>query len=134
MIKSARPLAAALAFLLALSAPLAPQEAAFPVPGPGPISRRPWPPRSSTIKGRVGVYIKHVESGETVGLRDGERFQLASVFKIPVLMTLHKQIRLGRISLDDRIMFEERMKTYGSGLMGVHEAGARPSRSRTSSS
>ncbi len=123
MIKSARPLAAALVFLLALSAPLAPQEAAFPVPGTRADLEKALAAQVSTIKGRVGVYIKHVESGETVGLRDGERFQLASVFKIPVLMTLHKQIHLGRISLDDRILFEERMKTYGSGLMGSMKPG-----------
>jgi beta-lactamase class A len=70
-----------------------------------------------SIRGTVGVYIKHVESGESLGYNENKRFQLASVFKIPVLIALHREISLGRISLDDRILFTERMKTYGSGLM-----------------
>jgi len=69
------------------------------------------------IRGTTGVYIKHVESGESLGFDENRRFQLASVFKIPVLLTLYRQIHLGKISLDDRINFEERMKALGSGLM-----------------
>jgi beta-lactamase class A len=76
-----------------------------------------------SIKGVVGVYMKHVESGEAVGFNENKRFQLASVFKIPVLVTLHEQISLGRISLDDRVPFLERMKTYGSGLMASMKPG-----------
>jgi len=75
------------------------------------------------IKGRVGVYVKHVESGETLGIMENELFQLASVFKIPVLFTLYRQISLGRLSLDDRVMFAESMKTYGSGLLAAMKPG-----------
>ncbi len=72
---------------------------------------------AASIKGVVGVYMKHVESGEAVGLNENRRFQLASVFKIPVLVTLYKQIHEGKISLDDRINFQQKMITLGSGLM-----------------
>jgi beta-lactamase class A len=111
------------ALVLALAASSVAQPGPFPVPKTRPDLEKTLAGQAARIKGRLGVYIKHVESGETVGLRDGERFQLASVFKIPILMTLHKQIRLGHVSLDDRIMFEERMKTYGSGLMGEMKPG-----------
>lgn len=69
------------------------------------------------IDGIMGIYIKHVESGESLGLNEDEKFQLASVFKIPVLLTLFKQISLGKISLDDRITLETKAKTFGSGLL-----------------
>jgi beta-lactamase class A len=78
---------------------------------------------AASIKGVVGVYMKHVESGEAVGLNENRRFQLASVFKIPVLVTLFRQIHLGKVSLDDRINFEQKMKTFGSGLMGSMKPG-----------
>jgi beta-lactamase class A len=123
MIKTTRSLTAVMALLLALAGAAASQETSFPVPRSRADLEKALAGQASKIKGRLGVYIRHVESGETVGLRDGERFQLASVFKIPILMTLHKEIHLGRISLDDRIMFEERMKTYGSGLMGSMKPG-----------
>jgi beta-lactamase class A len=76
-----------------------------------------------SIKGTTGVYIKHVESGESLGINESRRFQLASVFKIPVLLTLFKQIHLGKISLDDRIMLETKNKTYGSGLLTFMKPG-----------
>lgn len=123
MIKTARLSAILLILLASFSGVLAAQDAAFPVPKSRADLERALAGQASKIKGRLGVYVKHVESGEAVGLRDGERFQLASVFKIPILMTLHKEIHLGRISLDDRILFEERMKTYGSGLMGSMKPG-----------
>lgn len=78
---------------------------------------------ADSIKGVTGVYMKHVESGEAVGLNENRRFQLASVFKIPVLVTLFKQIHQGKVSLDDRINFEQNMKTFGSGLMGSMKPG-----------
>ena len=116
-----------LAAVLAAGAAASPAVASQPGPFPAPRTRaeleRVLGAEAAKIKGRIGVYLKHVESGETLGIREAERFHLASVFKIPVLMTLHKQITLGRISLDDRIMFEERMKTYGSGLMGSMKPG-----------
>ena len=75
------------------------------------------------INGTMGVYIKHVESGESLGINENKRFQLASVFKIPVLLTLFKQISLDKISLDDRLMLETRDKTYGSGLLTYMKPG-----------
>jgi beta-lactamase class A len=122
------PRAAAAVLALALAAgPAGGVLAAQPGPFPAVKTRadleRVLGAEAAKVRGRLGVYVRHVESGETFGLRQAERFQLASVFKIPVLMTLHKEIALGHVSLDDRIMFEERMKTFGSGLMGDMKPG-----------
>src|SRR5512135_1066127 len=78
---------------------------------------------AASVKGILGVWIRHVESGQTVGFNESRRFQLASVFKIPVLLTLFKGIDEGRFSLDDRIVLETRMKTYGSGLLADMKPG-----------
>jgi beta-lactamase class A len=118
MTKLTRLAAAGFVLLFAAgSARLAAQDFTFPAPRTRADLEQALRAQAAKVNGRMGIFIKHVESGESIGLRDGERFQLASVFKIPVLMTLHKQIHLGIVSLDDRIPFAERMKTYGSGLM-----------------
>lgn len=75
------------------------------------------------INGDVGVYILHVDTGEEVTINADKQYQLASVFKIPVLVTLFKRIDEGYFSLDDRIVLSERMKTYGSGLLAAMKAG-----------
>jgi beta-lactamase class A len=119
-----RVAAAGIFLLLAAGlAGLAAQDFNFPVPKTRADLEKTLRAGAATVKGRMGIFVKHVESGESVGVGEGERFQLASVFKIPVLMTLHKQVHLGRISLDDRIPFAERMKTYGSGLMVAMKPG-----------
>lgn len=105
------------------SLPLSAQQFSFQTPRSRADLERILKTQAGEVRGRIGVLVKHVESGETFGLREDERFQLASVFKIPVLLTLYKQISLGRISLDDRINFEERMKTFGSGLMASMKPG-----------
>src|SRR5512140_2434107 len=121
--RSRRPAAALVMLLLGALGGLLAQDMSFPVPRTRAELEQALRAQAAKVNGRIGVFVKHVESGETVGLGEGERFQLASVFKIPVLMTLHKEIHLGRISLDDRILFEERMKTYGSGLMTAMKPG-----------
>lgn len=124
MTRRKRLVAAGFALLLAAGASgLSAQDFAWPVPKTRPDLEQALRAQAAKVNGRLGIFVKHVESGESIGLRENERFQLASVFKIPVLMTLHKLITLGHISLDDRILFEERMKTYGSGLMTAMKPG-----------
>ncbi|MCK7477955.1 MAG: class A beta-lactamase-related serine hydrolase [Candidatus Moduliflexus flocculans] len=109
---------------MALAAlPLSSRELAFQVPRSRADLEKALRTGAGDVHGRLGILVKHVESGEAFGLREDERFQLASVFKIPVLLTLHKQIALGRLSLDDRVNFTERMKTFGSGLMSSMKPG-----------
>src|SRR5512135_731671 len=124
MIPRTRLIAAGFVLLAAAGfAGLAAQDFTFAAPKTRADLEQALKAQSAKVKGRMGIFIKHVESGESIGLREGERFQLASVFKVPLLMTVHKQVHLGRISLDDRILFTERMKTYGSGLMPSMKAG-----------
>ena len=98
-------------------------EMKFPVPKTRAELSEILKAQITQVSGRTGIFIKHVESGEMLGINENERFQLASVFKIPVLLTLYKQIHLGKISLDDRIMFKEKMKTIGGGLMVAMKPG-----------
>lgn len=77
----------------------------------------------SGVNADFGVYILHVESGEELAINGDRQYDLASVFKIPVLLTLYKLIDDGYYSLDDRIVLTEQMKTYGSGLLPAMKAG-----------
>lgn len=75
------------------------------------------------VPGRTGVYLLHVESGREVMVNGDVQFQLASVCKVPLLVTLYKQIDEGKYSLDDRVVLTQAMKTYGSGLLTVMRPG-----------
>jgi len=56
-----------------------------------------------TSGGELGVSATVVESGRTVGWRDGEPFPMASTFKLTVALAVLARVDSGRISLDDSV-------------------------------
>src|SRR5665647_2145254 len=59
---------------------LAAQDMSFPVPRTRAELEQALHAQAAKVKGRIGVFIKHVESGETVGLGEGDRFQLCLLY------------------------------------------------------
>ncbi|HLA11916.1 MAG TPA: serine hydrolase [Pyrinomonadaceae bacterium] len=76
--------------------------------------------------GNWGVSVKHVERNEVAGINSDQRFQMASVFKIPVLVELFYQVSEGRISLDERIEWATPERYFGSGVLVSLTPGLRP--------
>ncbi|MFJ7919373.1 serine hydrolase [Lysinibacillus fusiformis] len=66
--------------------------------------------------GIFGVYVKHLESGETAAINENRLFQAASVFKIPILATLYRDVQMGKVELKERIRLEEEDLVNGSGI------------------
>ena len=74
--------------------------------------------------GVFGVAALHVETGEEAGHLDDELFQLASAFKIPILVTLMREVEEGRVALDQRIASQKENRVPGSGILQELDAGA----------
>jgi beta-lactamase class A len=74
--------------------------------------------------GEFGVAVTHLETGETAAYQEDQLFQMASVFKIPIIVTLMRDVDAGRIRLDQRVTlrFEERVP--GSGVLQELDSGA----------
>jgi len=51
----------------------------------------------------VGVAAVHVESGRRLSVRGGERFQMASVFKVPVAIAVLGAVEKGILGLDEEV-------------------------------
>jgi len=71
----------------------------------------------------MGVYIRAVTTGEEIALNADRPFQMASVFKIPILAELLSQAHARQRSLDDRIILTNEMKVPGSGVLKELSAG-----------
>ena len=71
-------------------------------------------------RGRVGVAIEHLESGARVAVNDAERFPLASVYKLPILVELWAQAQAGRLALTDRVELRPQDRHIGSGDISVY--------------
>lgn len=89
----------------------------FPTP-PTPASPTP-PPRvehkrdaelekkfaeiATDAKGRVGVAAVVLETGEAAFLNEQGQYPMQSVYKLPISMAVMEQVRLGKLSLDEKI-------------------------------
>ena len=81
---------------------------------------------SSDFPGKAGIYVKHLTTGETAGVRDGEVFNSASVIKLPVLVLAFQMADKGTINLDERITIKKEDIRGGSGIFRYHDIGLQP--------
>ena len=81
---------------------------------------------SSEFPGKAGIWVKHLTTGETAGVRDGEMFNSASVIKIPVLVLAFQMADKGAIDLGERITIRKEDIRGGSGIFRYHDAGLQP--------
>ena len=65
----------------------------------------------------LGVSVKHLGTGEEASYNGDEVFPTASVFKIPVIIELYRQVEAGKLSLDDRVVLKDLEKVPGSGIL-----------------
>jgi beta-lactamase class A len=76
--------------------------------------------------GQIGVYVKHLGTGEEAMVRPDSAFNSASVIKIPVLVLALQQAERGGLSLDERVEIRVDDLRPGSGIFQHHDLGLRP--------
>ena len=81
---------------------------------------------SGEFPGKAGIWVKHLATGETAGVREGETFNSASVIKIPVLVLAFQMADKGALTLDERITIGKEDIRGGSGIFRYHDAGLQP--------
>ena len=83
--------------------------------------------RSTTeFPGKAGIWVKHLKTGETAGVRDAELFNSASVIKIPVMALAFQMADKGLLKLDERVSISKADIRGGSGIFRYHDEGLQP--------
>jgi len=72
---------------------------------------------SKEVKGQMGLYLKHVESGKQISIDGDKIFPLGSVFKIPLMVEVFRQADNGLLSMDEKLTLEVRNYCIGSGIL-----------------
>lgn len=75
-------------------------------------------------QGEFGVAVTQLESGETAGHQADQLFQMASVFKIPIIVTLMRDVDAGKLRLDQRVTLRYEERVPGSGVLQELDSGA----------
>jgi beta-lactamase class A len=81
---------------------------------------------AADFPGKAGIWVKHLTTGETAGVRDTEIFNSASVIKIPVLVQAFQMAERGEIKLDERVTIRKEDIRGGSGMFRHHDTGLQP--------
>lgn len=67
--------------------------------------------------GSFGVAVRHLQTGEKASINPTQLYQMASSFKVPILVTLLRDVGEGKLSLDDQIEIGEEDYVPGSGVL-----------------
>ncbi len=78
----------------------------------------------STSLGKLGVYVKRLDSGQTFGHHADEPFYLSSSVKVPVAITVLRQVDSGKLTLQTQVVLKDTDKIDGSGDVVWDKAGS----------
>ena len=74
--------------------------------------------------GTYGVVVLDPSSGERVGIDADQRFDAASLGKLPILMKLYRAAASGEVDLDDKISMQPSdVQAYGTGVLYTYPIG-----------
>lgn len=79
-----------------------------------------------SFPGKVGVFARHVESGQQVAYNGDDPFPMASTYKIAIMVEVFREGDAGRLSLDERVAMKDTDHRLGSGLPTWMKPGLNP--------
>ena len=68
--------------------------------------------------GDVGIYVRHLPSGQSVALRADELFPTASMVKVPILAALLERLERGELGYHDKLTYTKDRLYAGEDLLG----------------
>src|ERR1041384_2778709 len=71
----------------------------------------------SSFKGKVSLFAKNLDTGETYALNADERVRTASTIKIAVMIEAFARVTEGKIKWTDEVVLTKEKKVSGSGIL-----------------
>lgn len=69
------------------------------------------------FKGDVGVYVRHLKTGQTAAIQPDTLFPTASMVKVPILCALFDKIEKGELRYNQQLIYRDSLK-YDDGVTG----------------
>ena len=74
-------------------------------------------PIIASFKGKVSLFAKNLDTGETYGLNPDERVRTASTIKIAVMIEAFARVAEGKAKWTDEVVLTKEKKVSGSGIL-----------------
>ena len=78
---------------------------------------------AASHRGRVALYAKNLTTGETVSLDSARPVQTASVIKLPLMLQVFEQVKLGKLKLTTPLVLTKENQVPGSGVLTLMDPG-----------
>lgn len=75
------------------------------------------------FRGNVGVYVRHLDTGETAALRADDLFPTASMIKVPLLISTFDAIESHTLAYRDELVYRDSLLYPGVDLLGSFRDG-----------
>lgn len=79
---------------------------------------------AGTVRGRVGIYVRHLRTGRTAAVNADQLFPTASMVKVPILVGTFDAIERGRLRFDQPLVYTDSLLYEGHDLIGALEDSA----------
>jgi len=79
---------------------------------------------TKSVNAQWGIYIKCLETGETIALEADRQMDTMSVIKIPLMAEVFRQIETGKFKLTDRVPYTADSTRPGTGVIRSLDPGA----------
>ncbi len=76
------------------------------------------------FKGDVGIYVEHLQTGETISINADSLFPSASMVKVPILAGIFKKLEAGELTYDGAQVYDSTRYYPGSDVTGNLRSGA----------
>ena len=74
---------------------------------------------SHTVRGRVGIYVRHLASGRTAAVNADEVFPTASMIKVPILVGTFEAMDRGRLGFNQKLVYTDSLLYEGHDIVGA---------------
>lgn len=81
---------------------------------------------AASFPGKVGIFVRNVETGAEAGVNSDDQFPMASTYKVAIMVQVFRDAEAGRLSLTDRVPLGESDRRLGSGLLPYATPGLNP--------
>src|ERR1700741_2231045 len=82
-------------------------------------------PIVASFKGKVSLFAKNLDTGETYALNPDERVRTASTIKIAVMIEAYARVNEGKTKWTDEVVLTKEKKVSGSGILNELSDGLR---------
>jgi beta-lactamase class A len=81
---------------------------------------------ATSFPGKVGIFVRNIETGEEAGVSPDEQFPMASTYKVAIMVQVFREAEAGHLSLAERVPLSEADRRLGSGLLPYVTSGLNP--------